>query len=142
MLNDAVTPIPYAFNAWKKLTLQSRQARLIGGNAARSVSHFPSLPPLKATPLVCTVNCVLFVTEAMLKELPADPMARAVIVKTAPSALAHTPFDPALIINSMHVATLCGVSPIRLMWLMAVPAMVTVVVFPNSLTPPKATVAS
>jgi hypothetical protein len=52
VLKDAVTSMPYALSAAKKLWLQSRAARLIRGVAVKSVSQLPSTPPASA-PLVC-----------------------------------------------------------------------------------------
>ena len=56
----------------------------------------------------------LLVAAEIVRPFPAVPTLRAVILSVAPSASAHTLFEPALINNAKHIATLPAVSPIKL----------------------------
>src|SRR5690242_19267112 len=98
--------------AAKYPALQSRAARLIRGDALRSVRHCPSRP-LANAPLEVAINLALPVSTEIVVPFPAAPMVRAVIVRTAPVALAQTPVAPPLISSSKHFAIDAAVSPIK-----------------------------
>ncbi len=72
---------------------------------------------------------------------PSVPIARAVIVRTAPVACAHTPVEPALSSSAKHVATLCAVSPVRFTCEIIVGPSEISVILPNSGEPLNVTVA-
>jgi len=58
ILNEAVTPIPYDFNAWKKLTAPVARGAIQRGVALKSVCQTPSAPPASAVGLGCAVKFV------------------------------------------------------------------------------------
>ena len=120
--NDTITPSPAAFNTEKKFTCQSRNARLSVWLAVGSMVQVPSAAPVRRSPTVVIVPCAeFFSVEKVYSQLA--PVERVVIVRTGPSADAHTPTSVALMKQAKCSAIVLAVSAGKTVFPIAVPPM-------------------